>query len=107
MTIEDERLFSMLIYLLSFIFPVIAPLVIWILKKDESEFVDYHGREYFNFLLSFTIYGFISAILIFVVIGILLIIVIAITVVVLTIVAAVRAFNGEKYRIPMAIRFFS
>src|SRR5690625_3348452 len=107
MTTEDERLFSMLIYLLSFVFPVVAPLVIWILKKDQSDFVNHHGKEYFNFLLSYAIYSFISAILIIVLIGIFLLIVLGIMVVVFTIVAAIRAFEGERYRFPLVIRFFS
>src|SRR5690625_4785300 len=97
----------MLIYLLSLPFPIIAPLVIWILKKDQSDFVDYHGREYFNFLISYAIYTFISTILIIVLIGILLLIVLGIMIIVFTIVAAVKAFEGERYRIPFAIRFFS
>jgi len=107
MTTEDERLFSMLIYLLSFVFPVVAPLVIWILKKDQSDFVNHHGKEYFNFLLSYAIYSFISAILIIVLIGIFLLIVLGIMGVVFTIVAAIRAFEGERYRFPLVIRFFS
>ena len=24
---------------------IIAPLVIWLVKKEESQFVDYHGKE--------------------------------------------------------------
>ena len=28
----------------------IGPLIIWFIKKDDSAFIDYHGREYFNFL---------------------------------------------------------
>src|SRR5690625_1993643 len=107
MTTEDERLFSMLIYLLSFVFLVIAPLINWILKKYQSDFVDHHGREYFNFLLSFTIYTFISMILILVLVGILLLIAIAISATILTIIAAVRAYDGERYRFPLVIRFFS
>lgn len=107
MTTEDERLFSMLIYLLSFVFPVVAPLVIWILKKDQSDFVNHHGKEYFNFLLSYAIYSFISAILIIVLIGIFLLIVLGIMGVVFTIVAAIRAYEGERYRFPLVIRFFS
>lgn len=107
MTTEDERLFSMLIYLLSFVFPVVAPLVIWILKKDQSDFVDYHGREYFNFLLSYFIYSVVSGILVIILIGILLLIALGIMAVVFTIVAAVKAYEGEKYRFPMVIRFFS
>ena len=102
---EDERLFAMLIYLVSFFVPVIGPLIIWIIKRDESEFIEYHGKEYFNFLISFTIYGVASGILIILLIGLLLAPAVAITGFILTIIAAVRAYNCERYQIPLVIRF--
>ncbi|ANV85076.1 hypothetical protein AWQ21_12235 [Picosynechococcus sp. PCC 7003] len=42
---------------------VIAPAVIWYLKKDESELIDVHGKESLNFQLSMTIYGFAAGII--------------------------------------------
>ncbi|MYL46784.1 DUF4870 domain-containing protein [Virgibacillus halodenitrificans] len=105
MPTEDDRLFSMLIYVLSFPFPVLGPLLIWLFKREESEFVDYHGKEYFNFLVSFTIYGIISGILVLILIGILMLIILGIIVFILTIVAAVKAYQGEKYRFPLTIHF--
>lgn len=49
MPTKDERVFAALIYVISFFTAFIGPLVIWLLKKDSSQFVDYHGREYLNF----------------------------------------------------------
>src|SRR5699024_10838524 len=60
---NDERLFAMLIYLLSFFMPVIIPLIIWLIKKDESSYIDYHGKAYFNFIISYTIYTFVFTLL--------------------------------------------
>ena len=34
---------------------ILGPLIIWQLKKGESEYVDYHGRESLNFQISATI----------------------------------------------------
>jgi len=45
-----------------------------------------------------------SAVLIIVLVGILLIIVVGVAGIVLTIIAAVRASEGEEYRYPMTIR---
>ncbi|WP_096270829.1 DUF4870 domain-containing protein [Paucisalibacillus globulus] len=104
-TTEDDRLFSMLIYVLSFPFPVLGPLLIWLLKRDNSDFVDFHGKEYFNFIISFTIYGIVSSILMIVLIGFLLIFVVGVAALVLTIIAAVKAYQGERFRIPLVIRF--
>ena len=38
---------------------IIAPLIFWQVKKDESEFIDAHGKEAVNFNLSFMLYMFI------------------------------------------------
>jgi uncharacterized protein len=104
-TTEDDRLFAMLLYVLSIPFAVVGPLLIWLLKRDNSDFVDFHGKEYFNFIISFTIYGIVSSILMIVLIGFLLIFVVGVAALVLTIIAAVKAYQGERFRIPLVIRF--
>lgn len=101
---RDERTLAMLIYLISFFTAFIGPLIIWLLKKDESDFIDHHGREYFNFLISFTVYLIISGILIIIVIGVFLLIVVGIGGFILTIVAAIKALDGEYYRFPFIFR---
>lgn len=100
------RVFAMLIYLLSFFAPIIAPLLIWLLIRKEYEFVDFHGKQYFNFFISYTIYAFISTILIIVGIGVLLVGLIGIMVFVFTIIGAVKSYSGEEYVIPLTIPFF-
>ena len=67
----------MLLYVLSFPFPVLEPLL-WLLKRENSEFVDFHGKEYFNFIISFTIYSIVSSILMIVLIGFVLIFVVGV-----------------------------
>ena len=100
-----DKLWAMAIYLSSFFFVLIGPLVIWLIKKNDSNFIDYHGKEYFNFLISYTIYFLISMILVFIGIGIILAWAIGIYVTVFTIVAAIKAYNGDYYRIPLTMHF--
>jgi len=102
---SDERLLATLIYISSFFTVFIGPLIIWLLKKDESAYVDYHGKEYFNFLISYFIYSLISGILVIILIGGILLGIIAILVFIFTILAAVKAYEGEPYQIPLVIRF--
>jgi len=93
--------------LAGFIIPfgnIIGPLIIWLIKKDESEFVDDQGKESLNFQISICIYAIISAILILIVIGIILLIAIGVFVLVMIIVGAVKASNGEKFRYPLTLR---
>ncbi|WP_018933093.1 DUF4870 domain-containing protein [Gracilibacillus lacisalsi] len=105
MTNSDERLFGMLIYLLSFFTAIIGPLIIWMIKRDESAFIDFHGKEYFNFFISFTIYSIVSGILVVLLIGFVLLPIVAVLAFIFTLIALFKAFNGEEYRIPLVIRF--
>ena len=41
----------------------IFPILIWSSKKDESEFIDYHGKQVLNFQLSILLYTLILAII--------------------------------------------
>lgn len=103
---QEERTLAMLIFLLSFVTTVIGPLIIWLFKKNESAFIDHFGKEYFNMAISYFIYSVVSAILTFILIGFLLVPVVIIAGLVFTIIAAIKAYEGEFYRIPFLIRFF-
>jgi len=84
---------------------VLGPLIIWLIKRNDFAFVDRHGKEALNFQISMTIYGFVCFLLVFVLIGIPLLLAAGILDIVFTIVAAVKANNGEDYRYPLSIRF--
>ncbi|WP_083402218.1 DUF4870 domain-containing protein [Bacillus sp. MUM 116] len=107
MATSEERLLAVCLYIVSFIFPIIGPLVIWLIKKDESSFVDYHGKEYFNFFISYTVYSIISGILTIIVIGIIALWVLGIAAVVFTIIAAIKAYEGKEYRFPWIFRLIN
>lgn len=109
---EDEKKFAVVSHLLAFagfLFPfgnILGPLAIYLIKKDESEYVRHHAAEALNFQINMTVYIAIASVLIFVLIGfVLLPIVLAINVI-LTIIAAVRASNKIRYTYPLTIRFF-
>lgn len=108
---KDDKTFGMLCHLAALsglIIPfgtIIGPLVVWLLKKEQSPYVDAQGKEALNFQISMTIYLVISSILIIVLIGILTTIVLGIAWLILTIVGAVRANDGQHYRYPLTIRF--
>jgi uncharacterized protein len=101
---KDERILATMIYVSSFFTVFIGPLLIWLLKKEDSSFVDYHGKEYFNFLISYSIYSVVSIVLMLIVIGIITIWLVGILAFIFTIIAAIKAFDGQEYRIPLTIR---
>lgn len=85
----------------------VGPLLVWLLKRDEHPFIAGHAKEALNFNISVLIYAFVGFVLVFVLIGIPILIIIGISWIVLTVVAAVKASNGEEYRYPLTIRFVS
>ena len=74
---------------------LIGPPVIWLVKRDESAFVDSHGRAALNFRTSLSIYMIVSPILV-------LVELLTFDVVV-TVVALIKAGEGKEYRYPPAI----
>src|SRR5262245_34310610 len=86
---------------------IAAPLIIYLMKKDESPFVAEQSRESLNFQISVGIYWLISAVLMVIFIGFLLFAAVWVAGVILTIIASVKAANGEVYRYPLTIRLIS
>jgi uncharacterized protein len=108
---EDEKTLGMLCHLLGILTGFVGPLILWLIKKDTSRYIDYHGREALNFQITLFIVLFtliiMTMFLMFIFIGILLIpviIVIPILALVVEILAAVAAQKGELYRYPCCIR---
>lgn len=109
LTSEEKNwaVFAHLATFAGFIVPlgnIIGPLVIWLMKRDQSAFVDHHGKEALNFNISFTIYAIVAAVSIIVLVGLALLPIVLITWLVLVIVAAVRASSGEYYVYPFTMR---
>jgi uncharacterized Tic20 family protein len=83
---------------------IIAPLIIWLVKKDRSWFIDDQAKEALNFQISVTIYAIISAFLIIVLIGFVLLGILYVLGIILSIIAAIKANDGLQYRYPLTIR---
>lgn len=83
---------------------VILPLVLWLTQKDKSDFVAYHSKESLNFQITMTIGYLIGGILIFVLVGFFVLIALAIFALTVTIIATIKASNGESYEYPINLR---
>ena len=84
---------------------LIAPIVIWQMKKASLPEIDAHGKIVVNWIISAVIYAAVSFVLIFVLIGIPLLIVLGILSVVFPIIGGIKANNGEAWKYPLSIRF--
>lgn len=71
MITQNEKNTAFLTHLsafLSFFFPlgsILGPLIMWVVHKDKSEFLNKNGAEALNFNLSYTLYVFILTLLFF------------------------------------------
>ena len=98
---SDERTLAILSHVLTIFFWILPPLIIYLLKKDESKFVAEHAKESLNFQITASIFFIILFISI---IGIFLLWLLGILVLVLVIVATVKASENKLYRYPFAFR---
>jgi uncharacterized protein len=107
---QDERTWGMLAHLAAFAFflcplgNVIGPLVVWLVKRDGSEFVADQGREALNFNISMVLAAVVCGVLVFVFIGILLSVALFIYWLTMTIIAGIKAGEGVRYRYPFTLR---
>ncbi len=101
---SDEKTFAILAHILTIVSSFIAPLVIYLLKKDESPYVAEHAKEALNFQITMFVLYLISFILVFILIGILLLWLLSIANLVLVIIATIKASENKMYRYPFNLR---
>lgn len=98
---NDERTLAILCHVLTIFFWIFPPLIIYLIKKDESRFIAEHAKESLNFQITF---GIVAIALIITIIGILLLWILGIVVLVLVIIASIKASENKIYRYPLTIR---
>ena len=108
---QEERTWAMLVHLAAFaglVLPfagnIIGPLVIWLVRRDQSAFLASQGRESLNFNISVTLGFLVCSVLVYVFIGILLGLALFVYWLAMTILAGVRAGEGIAFRYPFALR---
>ena len=107
---ESERLWTMLCHLgalLGYVFPfghIIAPLALWMLKRNHVAGVDKAGRESLNFQLTITLFALVAIMLSIVFIGFVLLFLIIAFHFSMTLYASLRAQRGLDFSYPMTIR---
>ena len=85
---------------------LIAPIVIFLVKKETMPGIVPHAHVVFNWMISAVIYAVVSAILVFIVIGILGLLAVAILSIVFPIIGGIKASDGEVWSYPLSIKFF-
>lgn len=116
----DARKWAMLCHLgglISLVIPmplanVVIPFIVWQAKRHEHPYIDVQGRESLNFQISIALLAIVAWVVILVLkqvwIGYLLFWVptlIWIAQLGGTVVGAIRAYDGERFRFPLILRF--
>jgi uncharacterized protein len=108
---EPERNWAMFCHLSAFagfFFPlggIIGPVVFWLARKDDSEWVDRNGKASLNFQLSMLLYTVLCIPLFFLIVGFFIVFVLVIFEIIAVVIASVRAANGHEFRYPISIPF--
>ena len=108
---ETERTWGMLAHLSALaglVVPlagiVLGPLIVWVARRDESEFVAEHAKQALNFNITVLLGALACMLLMLVFIGFLLGTALFIAWLVMTLIAAIKASEGHPYRYPFALR---
>ena len=88
-------------------FSFLGPLIVWLIKKDQSPFVADQAKEALNFQIASTIALWIGIATACFMVGFLIIAVVYIASIVFSILAAIEANKGVYYRYPYTLRFIS
>src|SRR5690606_30752066 len=106
----EARQWAMLCHFAAFfglVFPfgnLLGPLVVWQIKRDLDPFVDAQGKEAVNFQISVTLAGLVCVPLMLILIGFPLLALVTVGALVLTIIAGIKANEGQAYRYPFCWR---
>ncbi len=100
---RDARNMAMLCHLLA-IFGFLAPLIIWLLKKEDDPFIDKQGKEALNFQITVILAATVATVLSAFCIGVPLLAAILILNFIFCLIAAVKVSGGQDYRYPVALR---
>lgn len=86
---------------------LVIPLILWLIKREDSSFINDQGKECLNFQITMTLAGAVCFALMFVCIGIFLLFALGIYVLILSIIAGVKSNEGVLYRYPLTLRLIT
>jgi len=104
---NDEKNIATITHLGGTVFSFIPALIVWVLKKDDSEYIALQAKEALNFQITVLIAQFVAGILAIILIGFLFMFIIWVFNIVLCIIAAISTSKGETYRYPLTLRLIN
>lgn len=109
---ESERNWGMFCHLsaLSGLFipmgGILGPLIFWLVRKEESDWVNRNGKASLNFQLSMLLYFVLCIPLFILLIGFLFLAVLIVLDIICVVLASVKSANEQTFNYPLSIPFF-
>lgn len=104
---NDDKNIATITHLGGTVFSFVPALIVWILKKDDSEYIADQAKEALNFQITVLLAYFVAWILVWILIGFAFLGIIWLANIVLCIVAAISTSKGETYRYPFTLRLIN
>lgn len=104
---NDEKNIATITHLGGVLFSFIPALIVFLLKKDDSEYIRVQAREALNFQITLLLAQFVAYVLVFILVGFLLLGLIWLFNIVICIIAAISSSKGEDYRYPLTLRLIN
>jgi uncharacterized Tic20 family protein len=104
---NDEKNIATITHLAGTLFSIIPALIVWVLKKEDSEYIAMQAKEALNFQITVLVAQLVAGILVWILIGFLLLPIIWLVNIVLCIIAAISTSRGESYRYPICLRLIN
>ena len=80
------------------------PLIIWLFKREASDFIDFHGKSYLNYFINVFPIFFICLMLSYTGFGKFCLILTVIYGTIFGVISTIKAYQGEYYEYPFLIR---
>jgi uncharacterized protein len=101
---DEEKTWGILALAGGFLIGVFSPLIVWLVFKDRSAWVNETAREALNFHISYAIYLLVAGISILLLVGVILFPVVLISYYVFLIIGIVKAAGMQPYQFPLILR---
>ncbi|MEN8765917.1 MAG: DUF4870 domain-containing protein [Wenyingzhuangia sp.] len=109
---STEKVLAIILHLSGFlngVFPIVVPLLIWLIKKDESSFINEHGKSALNFQLTVIILGVFAVLFTLFTFGLgaiftfPLALIFGVLYIIFIVIATLNASRGQLYRYPVSL----
>lgn len=104
---NDDKNIATITHLAGTVFSFVPALIVWVLKKNDSEYLAFQAKEALNFQITILVAQLVAGVLVWILIGFLLLPIIWLLNIVLCIIAAISTSKGETYRYPFTLRLIN